>query len=173
MSSLDSQFVCLGTMFTHDIVIHTMGKDRFTDTQQITLGRLFIVGIVALTYVLSLFPPPHIFDLAVWCFSGFASLFPLVFAAVYWRRATRAGAIASVLVMALTWLILFYEGLVKPTLAGHRADEDFLMFGMMPVAIMFTASALTLIVVSLLTPRLPASVVDRFFDLSRQGRSSP
>ena len=41
------------------------------------------------------------FTLGVWCFSGFASLFPLVFAAIYWRRVTKAGAIASVVVTAV------------------------------------------------------------------------
>ena len=82
MSSLDSQFVCLGTMFTHDIVVHSLGEQRVSEVQRVTIGRWFMVAIVALTYLLSLFPPPNIFDLAVWCFSGFASLFPLVVAAV-------------------------------------------------------------------------------------------
>lgn len=163
MSSLDSQFVCLGTIFTHDIVIHIAGKHRFTDRQGVTLGRAFIVCIVIVTYVLSLFPPPNIFDLAVWCFSGFASLFPLVFAAVYWRRVTRAGAIASVLVAAASWLVLFYEGLIKPTMAGHHSREDYLVFDMMPVAVMFAASALALVVVSLVTQPPRKEVVDRFF----------
>ncbi len=165
MSSLDSQFVCLGTIFTHDIVVHHAGEERFSDRQKVLLGRMFIFGIVAVTYVLSLFPPPSIFDLAVWCFSGFASLFPLVFAAIYWRRATRAGAIASVLAAAGTWLWLFYDGLVVPTMAGERLEGDYLVMGMMPVAVMFAASASALVVVSLLTTPPPPSVVERFFDL--------
>ena len=162
MSSLDSQFVCLGTMFTKDIVIQIAGKDRFTDKQKILLGRGFIVAIVALTYLLSLFPPPKIFDLAVWCFSGFASLFPLVFAALYWRRVTKAGAMASILVMVATWGYLFYEGLVRPTLDGVDLEGDYLVFGMMPVTVIFAASALTLVGVSLVTQPPPAAVVQRF-----------
>lgn len=165
MSSLDSQFVCLGTMFTHDIVVHSMGEERVSETQRVALGRWFMVAIVALTYLLSLFPPPNIFDLAVWCFSGFASLFPLVVAAVYWRRATRAGAIASVLVAGLSWCVLFYDGLLAPALAGERVDEDYLIWGMMPVAFMVAASALTMVVVSLMTKPLPESTVDRYFGI--------
>ena len=170
MSSLDSQFMCLGTMFTHDIVVHAAGKDRFTDRQKVMLGRGFIIFVVAVTYVLSLFPPPSIFDLAVWCFSGFASLFPLVFAAIYWRRATRAGAIACVVVTATTWLALFYQGLVRPTLDGAKHEGDYLIFGLMPVAVMFCASAVTLVVVSLLTTPPPASHVERFI-VARKNRS--
>ena len=168
MSSLDSQFVCLGTMFTHDIVVHSLGEQRVSEVQRVTIGRWFMVAIVALTYLLSLFPPPNIFDLAVWCFSGFASLFPLVVAAVYWRRATRAGAIASVVVAGLSWCILFYDGLLRPPMAGERVSEDYLIWGMMPVAFMVAASTITLIVVSLLSKPLPATTVDRYFGIGQQ-----
>ena len=163
MSSLDSQFVCLGTMFTQDIVIHATGPDRFSDAQQMALGRGFVVFIVAVTYLLTLFPPPHIFDLGVWCFSGFASLFPLVFAAVYWRRATRAGAIASVLVMAVSWTYLFYRGLILPAIEGRAMEGEYLVAGVMPVTVIFAASAGTLVLVSLVTQPPRPELVERFF----------
>ena len=172
MSSLDSQFVCLGTMFTNDIVLHVAGEKRFSDRQKLLLGRGFIVAIVGLTYVLSLFPPPKIFDLAVWCFSGFASLFPLVLAAIYWRRATRAGALACVLAMVVSWGILFWRGLVRPSLEGVSLDGDYLVLGMMPVTISFAASAVALVVVSLLTTPPPAAHVDQFMIPRRRGEVS-
>ena len=162
MSSLDSQFVCLGTMFTHAIVMHAAGEDRFSDRAQVMLGRGFIVFIVGITYLLTFFPPPKIFDLAVWCFSGFASLFPLVFASIYWRRTTKAGAIASVLAMVVTWGILFYEGLIAPTLAGEAMEGDYLVGGMMPVTLIFAASAIALVAVSLVTQPPPDDHVDQF-----------
>ena len=168
MSSLDSQFVCLGTIFTHDIVVHLTG-DRFDDAQRVRLGRFFIVAIVAVTYLLSLAPPPNVFDLAVWCFSGFASLFPLVVAAVYWRRATAAGAVACVLVAGGTWAALFYDGLLAPTLAGERIGEDYLIWGMMPVTVMIAASTTALVVVSLLTRPPSSATVGRFFDEAGPG----
>jgi SSS family solute:Na+ symporter len=162
MSSLDSQFVCLGTIFTQDIVIQMTGEERFSDAQKVLLGRAFILFIVVVTYLLSLFPPPSIFDLAVWCFSGFASLFPLVFAAVYWRGVTKAGAVASILTMAATWSYFFYEGLVKPTFEGVEAKGDYLVAGLMPVTFIFAASAVSLILVSLVTAPPPAATVDKF-----------
>jgi SSS family solute:Na+ symporter len=162
MSSLDSQFVCLGTMFTHDIVFQVMGKERFSDRQQIFMGRAFIVAVVALTYMLSLFPPPKIFDLAVWCFSGFASLFPLVFASIYWRRVTKAGAFACVLTMVATWGYFFYDGLVRPTLEGVQHEGDYLVGGMMPVAVIFAAATAALVIVSLMTSPPSDEHVDQF-----------
>ena len=163
MSSLDSQFVCLGTMFTHDIVIHGFGNDRFTDREKVTLGRAFIVGIVAITYLLTFFPPPNVFDLAVWCFSGFASLFPLVLASIYWRRATKAGAIASVLATVASWSYFFYVGFLAPAIEGADRDGDYLVAGCMPVTFMVLASGTTLVVVSLLTQPPRPSVVARYF----------
>ncbi|MFN3409493.1 MAG: sodium:solute symporter [Limisphaerales bacterium] len=161
MSSLDSQFMCLGTMFTRDVVGHIFGEDRFTDRQTIWLARGFIVFIVAVTYVLSLFPPPHVFDLGVWCFSGFAGLFPLALAALYWRRVTKAGAIASVLVMAALWGVLFARDMAAKS--GNDGADELLVFGMMPVAIIVAAAALTLVVVSLVTQPPSAKTVEKFF----------
>jgi SSS family solute:Na+ symporter len=163
MSSLDSQFVCLGTMFTNDIVLHAVGRERFTDRQIVMLGRGFIVLVVALTYVLSLFPPPKIFNLGVWCFSGFASLFPIVFAAVYWRRVTKLGAMASIAAMAVTWFVLFRQDVIAPTEARLAEGGDFLVWGVMPVAVIFAVSTATLVVVSLLTRPPAAATVDRYF----------
>ncbi len=164
MSSLDSQFVCLGTMFAHDVVVHAAGEKRFSDHQRVLLGRGFIVFVVAVTYVLTLFPPPNIFDLAVWCFSGFASLFPIVVAALYWRRATRAGVFASVLTTAVTWSVFFWLGLVKPAMEGRaHGEEDFLVLGVMPVTFIFAASTAALVLVSLVTRPPSAAHVQRFF----------
>jgi SSS family solute:Na+ symporter len=160
MSSLDSQFMCLGTMFTNDVVVHSFGEERFSDRQKVLMARGFIVLIVAITYFLSLFDPPHVFDLGVWCFSGFASLFPLVFAAVYWRKVTKAGAIASILVMAIVWNFLFWKDMTSPV---HASEGEQLIAGMMPVTLIFAASAITLVAVSLVTRPPKKETVDRFF----------
>ncbi|MCH1506321.1 MAG: sodium:solute symporter family protein [Verrucomicrobiales bacterium] len=155
MSSLDSQFLCLGTMFTNDIVLHKVGQDRFTDKQTIWIARGFIIGIVALTYVLSLWAAnKNVFDLAVWCFSGFAMLTPLVFAALYWKRATTAGAFASIIVGTLTWIIFF-------VLAG--GSEYTVGPGIMPVTFCVLASTVAMIVVSLATKPPSEATLNKFF----------
>ena len=105
MSSLDSQFLCIGSIFTNDIAGHYIAHERLSDRQKVFIGRVFVVCIVAVTYLIAvLWKTTGVFSLAVWCFSGFASLFPLVFASIYWRRASKAGAYACVLVAAAVWL---------------------------------------------------------------------
>ncbi|MGI9455398.1 MAG: sodium:solute symporter family protein, partial [Aeoliella sp.] len=106
MSSLDSQFLCLGTIFMNDVVTHYAGRERFSDRQQVLLARAFIVGIVAVTYVLSLLQPVSVFAMGVWCFSGFTALFPIVTAALYWRGLSTWGAVSGILAAIVSWSIL-------------------------------------------------------------------
>lgn len=164
MSSLDSQFMCLGTMFTNDIVLRLAGRERFSDAQTILLARGFIVGVVAVAYLLALGlkDTAQVFDLGVWCFSGFAGLFPLVFAAVYWRRATRAGALASLAATAVSWVVLFGRDILAGA-SKRPGDEELLLFGLMPVAFICAASALALVGVSLVTRPPREATVARFF----------
>jgi SSS family solute:Na+ symporter len=164
MSSLDSQFVCLGTMFTNDIVLR-VSKRSFTDQQKIRIGRMFILAVVAVSYSLAMWlkDSAHVFDLGVWCFSGFSALFPLVFAAVYWRRVTAAGAIGAIVVTTVSWLVLFWRDMISTKAPG---EEELLIYGMMPVTVIFTLSAATLVIVSLLTRPPSEETLARFFPAS-------
>jgi len=158
MSSLDSQFVAVGTMFTRDIVVHHFGQARFSDNAMVWLARGFIVCIVIVTYLLTMIETRQIFALGIWCFSGYAALFPLVFAAIYWKRATRAGALAAVFTTSAVWLGLFAA-------ADYGADRTFLVGGMLPVAVMIATCASTLVIVSLLTKPPSDATLARFFTL--------
>ena len=156
MSSLDSQFLCLGTMFTNDIVFHSFKKKKFTETQKIWLARMFIVMIVLITYLFSIGNPVGVFNLGVWCFTGFASLFPLVFAAVYWKRATKTAAYATVIVTTLAWAYFFAQ-------SNYGLNEDYLVLGMQPVAVIFACSAATMVLVSLFTAPPSQDTIQKYF----------
>ena len=156
MSSLDSQFLCLGTMFTEDIALHYSRPGRFSEKQTVLLARGFIVLIVAVTYAISLLEPRAVFTLGIWCFSGFSALVPLAFAAIYWKRLTAAGAWASVLATAGSWVYFFLE-------SGYGEIKGYSFYGMMPVAPMMIASTVALVGVSLLTKPPSAATLARFF----------
>ncbi len=163
MSSLDSQFLCIGTMFTEDIVKHYAGEGKIGDKKSILIARGFIIGVVLVTYCLSLLEPKSVFTLGVWCFSGFASLFPLVFASLYWRGLTKTGAYACVLAAFGSWLYLFRD-------SGFASNTKYALnipgtaYEIMPVAAMFVCSALALVVVSLATKPPSDEHLSRFFD---------
>ncbi len=165
MSSLDSQFLCVGTIFNNDIVTHYAGKKRFSDRQQVWMTRGFIVAIVGVTYILSLQGYRSVFAMAVWCFTGYASLFPLIFAALYWRRLTAAGAAAGILAAAGSWIYFFQDSkfgavrdyTIKIPLGANRELE------IMAVVATFLAAAIATVGVSLITKPPGEKVLDRFF----------
>lgn len=161
MSSLDSQFLALSSIFTNDIVGHYVSKERLNDQQRVRLGRVFVVVIVAITYALSLLEPRSVFALGVWCFSGFTALFPLVVAALYWRRTTRAGAVASILTAAAVWFLLFRD-------SNYAADAGYLFLGLMPVVAMTASAIAALIGVSLVTQPPSAAALQKFFPAARR-----
>jgi len=155
MSSLDSQFLCLGTMFTNDVVLHKT-KREFTDKQILLIARGFIVLIVAVTYVLSLVLfEQNVFDLAVWSFSGFAALTPVVIASLYWRGTTQAGVVSSILVVFASWFYFF----AKSGFGG----EYHLAGGVMPAAVCWCLGAAVLVGVSFGTKKPSEEVLRKFF----------
>ena len=157
MSSLDSQFLCIGTMFTNDIVVHYSGEGRFSERQKVLMARLFIVAVVAITYGFSLFEPRRVFTLGVWCFSGFSSVFPIVLAALYWKRLTALGAAASVIVATVVWVILFQQ-------SDYGLNSDYVYLGMMPVATIMACSVAALVAVSWVTQPPSKEILVKFFD---------
>ena len=157
-NSLDAQFLCLGSMFTNDIVAHHWKEKKFTDRQLVMLGRGFVVAVVIFSYLLALVKPRGVFELGVWCFAGFASLAPLVFGALYWARMTKAGTYASLVATALTWGYLFRD-------SDYGANAHYLVCGMMPVAVIIGVGTIVLILVSLVTRPPSQATVDKFFAL--------
>ena len=165
MSSLDSQFLCIGTIFTNDVLTHYKGKENVSDAQLVLYTRLFIIGIVAVTYGLGLLKPPSVFALGVWCFSGFSALFPIVFAALYWRGLTAAGAISGICAAIVSWSVLFYQALQQDALRTFVlklpiGGEE---YEVMPVVVMLASSLITMIVVSMVTPKPSEKTLAKFF----------
>jgi SSS family solute:Na+ symporter len=156
MSSLDSQFLAISSIFTNDIVGHYVSQERIDDRQRVRLGRLFVVLIVAVTFGLSLLEPRSVFALGVWCFSGFTALFPLVVAALYWKRTTLAGAMASILTAAAVWFLLFRD-------SNYAAVAGYEFLGLMPVVTMTAAAIVALVGVSLITAPPSAATMEKFF----------
>ena len=155
MSSLDSQALALGTMFTKDVVMHYGYDKKMTDRQQILVGRFFVASILTLTYLLSLVTRTTIFSMGTWSFTGFAGLLPVITAALFWRRSTKVGAFASVATVAVLWTYYFIQGWGQPdyTIGGT---------GVMPVAVIVLASAAAMLVGSLLSSPPDEATVRKF-----------
>ena len=109
----------------------------------ITIARLFIIAIVAITYGLAMVAKDaNVFDLAIWCFSGFSALFPVVFAALYWKRATKQGGGQHFGGSCQLGLLLPPFGVWRRILRRS---------GIVPAAICFLFASVALVVVSFMT----------------------
>ncbi len=156
MSSLDSQFLAIGSMFTNDVAPQLFGRAELGDARKLFLGRLVVAVVAATAYLFSLSEPRSVFSLGIWCFSGFSALFPIAIAAIYWRRATAAGAIASLAVTVVLGLAFFRA-------SGYGSNPSYLFLGMLPAATMVAASTVTLVLVSLTTKPPSRATLERFF----------
>ncbi|MEK6300785.1 MAG: sodium:solute symporter family protein [Acidobacteriota bacterium] len=175
----DSQILALSTMFTEDVFAFYGGKKRFGEAAQVHTGRLFIIVITIVAYTIALRAPQNIFDLAVqYAFSGYAALSPLLVAALFWKRSTKWGALASTIWAALSVaaVALFQYMVPAPapgpsvvmwSIAGvevlSRTPGGTAVFGLMPVVPMTIISAILLVVVSWLTARPANTTIGRYF----------
>ena len=76
MSSLDSQSLAIGSMFTHDIIGHYR-QEAFSEKQRVWVGRLFVSGVLCITYLISLIATPSILDSRSGHSQGFRGFFRL------------------------------------------------------------------------------------------------
>lgn len=184
MGSDTHQVLAVSTMFTKDVFVHYGGKDRYGEKGSVVFARGFILVVTAIAYAVALLTPESIFELAVrFAFSGFAALAPVMVAALFWKRSTKYGALASTLWVAL-WLVLIWslqkysDGFapkpgqpvveVFPAL-GHlfeRSVANVTIYGFLPVVPMVIGSAVLIVVVSLLTPAPSRATIERYFPTS-------
>jgi sodium/proline symporter len=175
----DSQILALSTMFTEDVFAFYGHKDRFGEAVQINTGRIFIVLITAVAYVVAMNAPETIFELAIqYGFSGFAALSPLLIAALFWRGSTKWGALAVTLWVAasVAAVALFQQSVPAPapgpavtyfSLGGveviTRTPGGTAVFGFMPVVPMVLISALLMYVVSSITSKPSNTTIAKYF----------
>jgi SSS family solute:Na+ symporter len=183
----DSQILALSTMFTEDVFAFYGGKERFGQAAQVHTGRIFVLVLTAVAYLIALRAPASIFELAVqYAFSGYSSLFPLLVAALFWKGSTKWGALASTLwtVFAVVAVAVFQYAVPLPqsgppttvsslfgVAALSRTSGGTAVFGLMPVVPMVLISSLLMVTVSRLTRKPGAQTLCRYFPKAREGTS--
>jgi SSS family solute:Na+ symporter len=181
----DSQILALSTMFTEDVFAFYGGKARFGQAVQVTTGRIFVVLITIVAYVIALRIPQSIFDLATqYAFAGYSALAPLLVAALFWRGSTKWGALASTVWTAAAVLtVAAIQQTIPPPPPGAavpvwsafgidivtRAAQGTLVLGFLPVVPMTVVSALLMWIVS----RLTAAAVPGAGTMARYFARSP
>ena len=102
MSTADSQLLSASSAIGQDIFKGIIKKDA-DDKTVLMVSRIsvFVIAIVGL--VLALNPNSSIFGLVSYAWAGFGGTFgPLILIALYWKRATAAGAVAGLISGGIT-----------------------------------------------------------------------
>ncbi|HEX5702542.1 MAG TPA: sodium:solute symporter family protein [Pyrinomonadaceae bacterium] len=175
----DSQILALSTMFTEDVFAFYGGKKRFGEAVQVQTGRIFIVIITLVSYLVALRAPETIFELAIqYAFSGFAALSPLLIGALFWKGSTKWGALAVTLWVALAVVaVAIFQSVVPAPAPGpatvywsvggteliSRTPGGTAVFGFMPVVPMVLVSSLLMFVVSLVTAKPAETTIAKYF----------
>jgi sodium/proline symporter len=187
MGSDCHQILALSTMFSKDIFEYYGGRKRVGERATVFFGRAFIVVANSVAYFIAL-GKPAIFEIAVrYAFSGFASLAPVMVAALFWKRSTKYGALAAALWVSFCltgqrWLESAYAGSMVPgkgvviwevagrpvlwlskvgnlSVLGSFADGN----GFMPVVPMVIGSCVWVVVASLLTRPPSRQTIEKYF----------
>jgi solute:Na+ symporter, SSS family len=149
MSTISSQLLVTSSSLTEDFYKAFL-KRNASDKELVFVGRIAVLVVAIVGISLSLYPSDTILGLVGYAWAGFGSAFgPVLLLSLYWKRMTKWGALAGMLVGAITVLIW----------ANIDVLADF-MYEMIPG---FFLSLLAVIFVSLLTKK-PDDTIHRKFD---------
>lgn len=149
ISTADSFLLIPATCVIRDVYLNYI-KPKAAEKQVIFLSRLLVLalGIVAYLVSLAFAQSTTIFHRAMYAYTIYgAAITPCLVAALFWKGATRHGAIASILAGTITTLV--WSGLDKDRLPAWAAELD----AVLPA---ITLSVLSLVLVSLLTRKKAA-----------------
>jgi sodium/proline symporter len=105
MSTADSQLLVSSSAFTEDIY-KQLFKKRCDSANLVLLGRIAVVVIAAIAFVLALNPDSKVLELVSYAWAGFGAAFgPTLILALYWRRMTRNGALAGIICGGITVVV--------------------------------------------------------------------
>ncbi|MDO5014653.1 MAG: sodium/proline symporter [Clostridia bacterium] len=97
MSSSDSYLLIAASAFAKNIY-HSVVKKDATDKQVMRMSKITLVVITLIAIVISLNENSVIFKIVSFAWAGFGATFgPLVLFSLFWKKTTRAGAIAGML----------------------------------------------------------------------------
>jgi SSS family solute:Na+ symporter len=175
MGSDAHQVLALSNMFTKDVFAHYGGKKKYGERGSVNFARAFIVVLTVVAYLIALSKPASIFELAVrFAFSGFAAMSPIMVAALFWKRSTKWGALASTLFVAACIIgfavlqqthkpgdVIWHIGAEKILFLTPKGDVSF--WGYMTVVPMVFGSVLAMVIFSLLSKPPSQNTLEKYF----------
>jgi len=153
MSTASSQLLVAASAFAQDFYKAMLHK-KSSETELIWVGRLSVIIISGIAIYLGLNPDNLILDMVAYAWAGFGAAFgPALLTSLFWRRTTRNGVLAGILVGGLTVLIW----------------KQFAWLGLYEMVPGFFLSLLTIYLVSKLDNE-PAKIITDIYDTVKHSK---
>lgn len=151
MSTADSQLLAASSSVSQNIVKEKLYPNMSEKTTMI-IARLTLLIIALIGIFLARDPESSVFDIVSFAWAGFGAAFgPVVLFALFWKRTTKWGALAG---MILGGAMVFIWKYIIANLGGI-----FAIYELLPAFIM---GCIAIVVVSLLTKAPEQEVIDEF-----------
>ena len=152
ISSSDSYLLIAASAFAKNIY-QGLFRKKASDREVLNISRLTLLLIAVVAIIIALDEDSVIFTIVSFAWAGFGATFgPLMLFSLFWKRTTRAGAIAGMVSGA--GMVFIWNLLVRPL--GGLWD----IYELLPA---FLFSCICIVIVSLLTPE-PSAQIQREFD---------
>lgn len=150
MSSSDSYLLIAASAFAKNIYLAIVKKDA-TDKQVMRMSKITLVIITIIAIIIALDEQSIIFKIVSFAWAGFGATFgPLILFSLFWKKTTRAGAIAGMLSGGLS-VIIWKLGI-------SHLGGDFAIYELLPS---FIISSIFIFIVSLLTKKPDEEVMKK------------
>ncbi|WP_035387377.1 sodium/proline symporter PutP [Ferrimonas senticii] len=105
MSTIDSQLLVCSSVVTEDFYRKWV-RPQAGEQERIMVGRITVLAVALLATVIAMDPKSSVLSLVSYAWAGFGAAFgPVILLSLYWRHYSRVGAIATMVVGAITVLV--------------------------------------------------------------------
>lgn len=159
MSTISSQLLVVSSSLTRDVYKLFLDKEA-SEARQVLVGRISVVIVALVAIFLAGDSNSSVLKLVSHAWAGFGAAFgPLVILSLMWKRMNRNGALAGMIVGALTVIVWVYGGF---EIGGQPANDA--IYSILPG---FAFSFIATIVVSLMTAPPEAKIVAQFEEMEK------
>lgn len=147
MSTLSCQLLVCSSTLTEDLYKAFLRKNA-SQKELVWVGRFMVLLIAMLAIWLASNPSSKVLGLVAYAWAGFGAAFgPLIILSLFWKRMTLKGAIAGMLVGAMT--VIVWKNVMADT-------------GLYEIIPGFILASLSIVIVSLLDRTPSTEVIERF-----------
>ena len=161
ISSSDSYLLIASSALSVNLYKGIVKKGKETDEKEVMwISRIVLVAIAIVGIIIAWDENSVIFSLVSFAWAGFGATFgPIMLFSLFWKRTTRAGAIAGMITGGVS--VFVWELVLTKFLAA-----SFPIFGIYELLPAFILSAIAIVVASLLTEK-PSAEIEAEFEAAK------